>query len=74
VLPGTVVTGTPTRSVYAATLPDGMDLMARWAPIAQASALLAIVKDLMTPGADARARRMEAFPGLVESIMHQMQR
>jgi hypothetical protein len=64
---GTAGVGGSTRTVYAARLPDGMDLMARWAPIAQTSALLAVIKDLMTPGADVRGR-LGAFPGLVESI------
>lgn len=38
-----------TRMVYAASLPDGLDLMARWAPIAQATALTAIAMDLFDP-------------------------
>ena len=64
---GTAGISGSTRSVYAATLPDGMDLMARWAPIAQASALLAVIQDLMTRPAEDRGR-LGSFPGLVESI------
>jgi hypothetical protein len=60
--------GGGTHTVYAARLPDGLDLMARWAPIAQAAALTAITKDLVQPAADHRGHPITAG-GLVEAVV-----
>src|SRR6266568_2960471 len=53
-------TGGGTRTVYAARFPDGLDLMARWAPITQAAALTAIARDLLQPATDHRGRTITA--------------
>jgi hypothetical protein len=61
-----------TRTVYATRLPDGLDLMARWAAIANAGALTALAADLMNPPTDARGWPTEN--GLVESVTRRAQR
>lgn len=60
--------GGSTRSVHAARLPNGLDLMARWAPIAQTAALTAVTKDLVQPAADHRGHPITAG-GLVEAVV-----
>lgn len=60
-----------TRTVYADRLPDGLDLMARWAPIAQAAALTAILRDLVQPAADHRGRTITSG-GLVEAVIRRV--
>jgi hypothetical protein len=60
-----------TRSVYAARLPDGLDLMAHWAPIAQAGILTALAADLTQPP----RRRGDFTPtggGLVETVVRRI--
>lgn len=63
--------GGSTRSVYAARLPDGLDLMARWAPIAQAGVLTAITADLIRPATDHRGRSI-VTGGLVEAVVRRI--
>ena len=58
-----------TRSVYAARLPDGLDLMARWAPIAQAGVLTALAGDLFQPATDQSGRPLMPVGGLVEGVV-----
>jgi hypothetical protein len=60
-----------TRSVYAARLPDGLDLMARWAPLAQAGALTATTRDLIQHATDHRGRPITTG-GLVESVVRRV--
>jgi hypothetical protein len=60
--------GGSTRSVYAARLPDGLDLMARWAPIAQAGVLTAAAGDLFRPATDHRGQPRTPIGGLVEAV------
>lgn len=55
------------RTVYAARLPDGLDLMARWAPITQAGVLTALAGDLTKRSVDHRGR-LDTPHGLVESV------
>jgi hypothetical protein len=40
------------RAVYAARFPDGLDLMARWVPVASTAALTAIALGLLHPAED----------------------
>jgi hypothetical protein len=56
-----------TRSMYAARLPDGLDLLARWSPIVSAAALTAVVGGLMHPDQDSRGR--PTAQGLVEAVV-----
>lgn len=60
-----------TRTVYAARLPDGLDLMARWAPIAQAGTLTALAGDLTR--LDHRDHP-ERANGLLESVVRRVSR
>jgi hypothetical protein len=43
--------------VYAARFPDGLDLLARWAPITQAAALTAVTRDLLQLATGHRGHR-----------------
>jgi hypothetical protein len=61
------------RNVFAATLPDGLDLVARWASLATAGILTALAKDL--------AQRVDEHPdyqgrpgprGMIESIARRL--
>jgi hypothetical protein len=64
------------RTVYATRLPEGLDLMARWAPIASAGMLTAIAKDLVQAvdaPIDSRGRRT-GQSGLVESVTRRLAR
>ncbi|MCL2580999.1 MAG: hypothetical protein FWE35_00915 [Streptosporangiales bacterium] len=54
------------RAVYAARLPDGLDIMARWAPLATAGMLTEIARGLMHPEEDSKGN--PAATGLVETI------
>lgn len=58
-----------TRSVYAARLPDGLDLMARWAPIAQAGVLTALAGDLFQPATGRSGHPLTPIGGLVEAVV-----
>jgi hypothetical protein len=60
--------GGSTRTVYAARFPEGLDLMARWAPIAQAGVLTALAGDLFQPARDHRGH-MIVSGGLVEAVV-----
>jgi hypothetical protein len=62
-----------TRTVYAARLPDGLDLMARWAAISQTGALTALMKDLVQPAIDHRGRPT-SVEGVLESITRRVAR
>ena len=57
--------------MYAARIPDGLDLMARWAPIAQAGVLTAITADLAQPATDHRGRPI-VTGGLVEAVVRRI--
>jgi hypothetical protein len=59
--------GGSTRAVYAARFPDGLDLMARWAPIVQAGVLTALAGDLFQPARDHHGR-MIMTGGLIEAV------
>ena len=61
--------GGSTRSVYAGRLPDGLDLMARWAPIAQAGVLTALAGDLFQLATDSIGRPFMPPGGLVERVV-----
>ncbi|MDQ2812892.1 MAG: hypothetical protein M3Z75_13705 [Actinomycetota bacterium] len=61
--------GGRTRAVYAARLPDGLDLLARWAPIAQAGVLTALAGDLFQAATDRNGRPFMPLGGLVEGVM-----
>jgi len=52
--------------VYAARLPDGLDLVARWAPMATAGALTPLARGLLRPDLDNQGR--PSAHGLVETI------
>ena len=54
------------RAVYAARFPDGLDLMARWAPVASTGTLTAIALGLLHPAEDSQGR--PTTNGLVETI------
>jgi hypothetical protein len=56
------------RALYAARLPDGLDLFARWVPITQAGMLTALVMDLIQP-AMAYGGKPDTSGGIVEAVM-----
>ena len=58
--------------VYAARLPDGLDLVARWAPMATAGALTPLARGLLRPDLDDQGR--PAAHGLVETIAQRARR
>jgi hypothetical protein len=63
-----------TRTVYAARFPDGLDLLARWAPIVQAGVLTALASDLVQLSTDQRGRPHTPPGGLVESVVRRAAR
>jgi hypothetical protein len=65
---------TSTRTVYAARFPDGLDLLARWAPLAQAGVLTALASDLVQPSVDHRGGLRTPADGLVESAVRRAAR
>jgi hypothetical protein len=61
-----------TRTVYATRFPDGLDLMARWAALANAGVLTALAGGLLHPETDKRGRL--TGEGLVETVTRRAQR
>jgi hypothetical protein len=61
-------TDSSSRPVYAASLPDGLDLMARWAPIVQASTLVDLIAGI-TKTSYVRGQERPGGTGIVERIM-----
>jgi hypothetical protein len=64
-----MVTPQTSRFFAAARLPDGLDLMARWAPIAQAGVLTALAGDLFQPATDRSGHPLTPIGGLVEAVV-----
>ncbi len=63
--------GGSTRTVYAARFPDGLDLMARWAAIAQAGTFTALTGDLTRLDHRDHPERVD---GLLESVVRRVSR
>ena len=61
--------------MYAARFPDCLDLLARWAPLAQAGILTALASDLVQLSTDQHADGPQKPPGgLVESVVRRAAR